>query len=888
MRKLVIGILAHVDAGKTTLSESLLYSSGKIQKLGRVDNKNAYLDTHDLEKERGITIFSKQAVFEVEDTIITLLDTPGHMDFSSEMERTLQVIDIAILVISGADGIQSHTVTLWRLLTKYRIPVFIFVNKMDQIGTDRVALMKQLKEELDDRCTDFCIEGTELFFEQLALCDETMLEQFLEHGSIDISLIKRAINKRRIYPCYFGSALKLDGVEEFLRGIIKYSLVPNYPEEFGAKVFKISRDEQGNRLTHLKITGGILRVRNSLTNGVWEEKVNQIRIYSGQKYETVTEIGAGSICVVTGLSNAKPGDGFGIEKSSYSRVIEPVLSYRALLPAGVEPQVMLPKLKQIEEEEPELQVTWDENLQEIQVQIMGEVQIEILQSMIERRFGVNVHFDEGQILYKETIVNPVEGVGHFEPLRHYAEVHLLLEPGEPGSGLVFTADCSEDVLAIHWQRLILSYLEQKIHKGVLTGSPITDMKITLVSGRAHIMHTDSGDFREATYRAVRQGLKEAESVLLEPYYAFRLEIPERLIGRAMTDIDRMQGTYKIAEHKGEMAVIVGSAPVVTIRNYHREVLAYTRGLGRLSLSFEGYKPCHNAEEVIKEIGYDSERDPENPTGSIFCAHGSSYSVDWDEVKKHMHLDSYLNPQIQQNLDMPSSVDTLDNNTLTQDDSEDFSFLERAVFANKGKRMNWNRKEVIRRRKAKSINDIHYQPKEEYLLVDGYNIIHAWPELKELVDSNLDAARTRLLDLLCSYQGIRKNNIIVVFDAYRVEGHLEEIIDYHNIHVVFTKEKQTADQFIEKFGYDHQSEYEITVATSDGLQQLISIGTGSALLSARELKQEVENALKTTIQDFQNRQRPVRMSLKDTLSQENLNKVEELKSEKMSPGKEGRK
>jgi len=591
MRRVVVGILAHVDAGKTTLSESMLYLSGKIQRLGRVDKKDAYLDTHDLERARGITIFSKQAIFEFDGTEFTLLDTPGHVDFSTEMERTLQVLDCAILVISGADGVQGHTATIWRLLSLYKVPVFLFVNKMDQPQADRQALLADLRSDLDHRCTDF---GSPDFLEQVALCDEGLMDEYLEEDTISHQTIQRAIAKRQVFPVYFGSALRVEGVEEFLEGLAQFVQPSAYPQRFGARVFKVSRDEQGSRLTHLKITGGTLRVRDAVSNGEWEEKVNQIRLYSGEKYEVVQEIGAGAVCAVVGLSRTKPGEGLGVDMGARPPVLEPVLSYRIILPAGCDARTMLAKLSELEEEDPELRIVWDEQLQEIQAQLMGDVQTEVLQSLIEQRFDVQVQFDEGRILYKETIANVVEGVGHFEPLRHYAEVHLLLEPGERGSGLEFALDCSEDLLAKNWQRLILTHLQEKTHVGVLTGSPITDLKITVAAGRAHKSHTEGGDFREATYRAVRQGLKEAQSVLLEPYYSFRLEIPEKQVGRAMSDIEKMQGVWEIASSQGQMAVLVGSAPVVNMRNYHKEVAAYTRGLGRLSLSLEGYRPCHNA------------------------------------------------------------------------------------------------------------------------------------------------------------------------------------------------------------------------------------------------------------------------------------------------------
>jgi small GTP-binding protein len=876
MQKLVLGILAHVDAGKTTLSEGLLYLSGKIGRLGRVDKKDAYLDTYELERARGITIFSKQAVFQIGETQITLLDTPGHVDFSAEMERTLRVLDYAILVISGADGVQGHTKTLWRLLDLYQIPVFLFVNKMDQSGTDKDKLMKELKKQLDDGCIEFGQVETDDFYDQLAMREELILETFLETGHVETAQIKRAITERKVFPCFFGSALKLEGVEPLMQGIVKYVQIPAFPAEFGAKLFKIARDEQGNRLTYMKITGGRLKVKDVLKNGIWEEKVNQIRIYSGQKFEAVNEIEAGSVCAVIGLSQTRPGEGLGIEQASDTPVLEPVLSYQIILPEGCDPRVMLPKLRQIEEEEPELHIAWDEELQEIKAQIMGEVQIEILQSLIQSRFGVDVAFDAGRIVYKETIVNVVEGVGHFEPLRHYAEVHLLLTPGELGSGLQFEAQCSEDVLGKSWQRLILSHLQEKAHKGVLTGSEITDLKITLVSGRAHNKHTEGGDFREAAYRAVRQGLKEARSLLLEPFYAFQLELPVKMVGRAMTDIEKMHGTCELSQTNGEMAVLVGSAPVITLRNYQQEVVAYSKGLGRLFCSLKGYAPCHNGPEVIESIGYDPERDTENPTGSVFCAHGTGFLVDWDAVKDYMHVESYL--QKKDDLSGETAqyhASSTEEKWISLDEID--QIINSTFYANRGKKSAWKRRKTALESYYEPVSTVNRQKEtqEEYLLVDGYNIIHAWPELKELVDDNMDGARMKLLDTLSNYQGIRKCQIIIVFDAYRVQGHFEEVIDYHTIHMVYTREAQTADQYIEKFAHDHQKKYNITVATSDGLQQLIIRGAGCALLSARELKVEIDGANKRINHEYQEIQRLDRNYLLDALSPEAKQQLEEL-------------
>ena len=851
MKKIVIGIVAHVDAGKTTLSECLLYLSGKIGRLGRVDNKDAYLDTDELERARGITIFSKQAVFEIGETQITLLDTPGHVDFSADMERTLQVLDYAILVISGANGVQGHTKTLWRLLQTYQIPVFLFVNKMDQDGTDKDQLMKVLKKQLDEGCIEFGQDETNDFYDQLAMCEEIMMDTFLKTGGIETSQIKKAVTERRVFPCYFGSALKLEGVEQFMQGLVKYVLIPSYPAEFGAKLFKIARDEQGNRLTYMKLTGGRLKVKDVLTNGIWKEKVNQIRIYSGRKFEAVNEVEAGSVCAVTGLGQTRQGEGLGIEEASDTPVLEPILVYVIILPEGCDPRVMLPKLRLIEDEAPELHIVWDEQLQEIQTRIMGEVQIEILHSRIQSRFGVDVAFDAGRIVYKETIAKVVEGVGHFEPLRHYAEVHLLLTPGEPGSGLRFGAKCSEDILSKSWQRLIISHLEEKEHKGVLTGSGITDMNITLVSGRAHNKHTVGGDFREATYRAVRQGLKEAVSILLEPYYDYELELPEKMVGKAMTDIEKMHGTCEISQTNGEMAVLVGSAPVVTMKNYQQEVVSYTKGLGRLFCSLKGYEPCQNAEEVIERFGYDSERDLENPTGSVFCAHGAGFLVAWDAVKDYMQVESFLQRKDDSSGETASKQASCTKERWISLEEID-QIINKTSYANQGKKSVWKSRKTTRENFCESVTYVGKEKefKEEYLLVDGYNIIYAWPELKELVDDNMESARMKLLDTLSNYQGIRECQIIVVFDGYRVQGHIEEVIDYHNIYMVFTREAQTADQYIERFAHVNQKQYSITVATSDGLEQIIIRGAGCALLSARELKAEIDRVNERSKQDYQ--------------------------------------
>lgn len=896
----MIGILAHVDAGKTTLSESMLYLSGTIRNLGRVDNKDAFLDNNEMERARGITIFSKQAMFFIDDTQITLLDTPGHVDFSAEMERTLQVLDYAILVISGADGVQGHTQTLWHLLQVYQIPVFLFINKMDQNGTNQDAILQEVRKRFGDGCIDFGQERNEEFYEQIAMCEEELLEKFLEYGEVTEECIQLAIQKRKVFPCFFGSALKLDGVESFMKGLVDYTVPRQYPESFGAKVFKITRDDSGNRLTYMKITGGTLKVRDALSNQkkltcgnesenvllagekyrkeiTWEEKVNQIRCYSGKKYEVVNEIAAGSICAVTGLTQTYPGEGLGIESVETIPILEPVLSYQIILPLGCDPRTMLPKLRQIEEEEPELHIVWEEELQEIQAQIMGEVQIEILQNIIKERFGVEVEFGTGRIVYKESIANMVEGVGHFEPLRHYAEVHLLLEPGERGSGLQFELGCSEDELERNWQRLVLTHLQEREHRGVLTGSAITDMKITLVTGRAHKKHTEGGDFREATYRAVRQGLKQAESVLLEPYYEFQLEIPEVMVGRAMTDIEKMHGICELTKSENDMAVLVGSAPVVTMKNYHKEVLAYSKGQGRLFCNLKGYEPCHNAEEIIEIIGYDSERDINHPTGSVFCAHGAGFLVPWNEVKEYMHIESVLKEKKDPTKLLQEESVSVDSREDWIDIEEIDRILSKTYYANRGNKAGWKKEKSIIQSYARTSSKTNrkWETKTEYLLVDGYNIIFAWEELRELAKDNIEGARGKLMDILCNYQGIRKCQLMLVFDAYRIQGHPTEIYDYHNIHIVYTKEAETADQYIEKFAHENCNHYNVVVATSDGLEQIIIRGQGCTLLSATDLKEEVDRAAKETLEHYQERQVEKKNFLFDTVSEESVKAIESL-------------
>ena len=864
-KQITMGILAHVDAGKTTLSEGILYTCKAIRKLGRVDHQDAFLDTNTLERNRGITIFSKQAECTLGEFGITLLDTPGHVDFSAEMERTLQVLDYGILVISGADGVQGHTETLWRLLSRYQIPVFLFINKMDQPGTDRETLLVELKEKLDTNCVDFSADQTsEDWKEQVAVCDEQVMEAYLEGEEISRVQIQKMIRERKLFPCYFGSALKLTGVKEFLEDLKLRIRESSYPESFGAKIYKITRDSQGERLSHMKITGGALKVKSVLSNGkpgergegIWQEKVNQIRIYSGEKYTMVSEVKAGTVCAVTGLTATYPGQGLGSEQASDMPVLEPVLSYRIGLPEEVNGHQALLQLRQLEEEEPLLHIVWNGTLGEIYAQVMGEVQIEILKSLIKERFGMTVTFDEGNIVYKETILEPVEGIGHFEPLRHYAEVHLLLEPGETGSGLTFATDCSEDVLDRNWQRLILTHLEEREHKGVLLGAPITDMKITLLTGRAHIKHTEGGDFRQATYRAVRQGLRKAKSQLLEPYYEFRLEVPSEQVGRSMTDIQKMLGEFDPPKTEGEMTVLTGSAPVVTMRDYQKEVISYTSGRGRLSCTLKGYYPCHNQEEVVEAVGYDPEADLENPTGSVFCAHGAGFVVNWDRVEDYMHVESGWNA--------PAGQETKPEKPVTaknwKEENEKYLATEKEleeIFERTYGPIRKLGEEPPAGRSVKGWKKSRRDPLEgygksssdykqkktpdgekEYLLVDGYNIIFAWEDLKELAAVNIDGARERLMDILCNYQGFKKSTLILVFDAYKVKGNPGSVETYHNIHVVYTKEAETADQYIEKTVHEIGRKYRVTVATSDQLEQVIILGQGGQRMSARELLEDV--------------------------------------------------
>ena len=844
-KQIVLGILAHVDSGKTTLSEAMLYRAGVTRRLGRVDHKDAFLDTDALEKARGITIFSKQALLTAGDTDITLLDTPGHVDFSTETERTLQVLDYAVLVVSGTDGVQSHTETLWRLLRRYHVPTFVFVNKMDLPGMERQELLAQLNRRLGEGFVDFGAEQADRD-EALALCDENLMDRMLDAGQLQDADLIPAIARRHVFPCWFGAALKLEGVDALLDGLDRYTRPAPALEAFGAKVFKVSQDEQGARLTWLRVTGGELKVKAQLTGEAdgesWAEKANQLRLYSGAKYTLTEAIGPGQVCAVTGLTKARPGEGLGAERDSDLPVLEPVLSYQVLLPEGADVHAALGKLHRLEEEEPQLHVVWNETLGEIHVQLMGEIQLEVLRSLLAERFGLAVEFGPGGILYKETITEPMEGVGHYEPLRHYAEVHLKLEPLPRGSGMQFAADCREEVLDKNWQRLVLTHLEEKQHLGVLTGSPLTDVKITLIAGRAHLKHTEGGDFRQATYRAVRQGLMLAKSQLLEPWYAFRLEVPAENIGRAMSDIQRMEGTFDPPESGDETAVLTGFAPVSTMRSYPMEVVSYTRGRGHLSLTLDGYRPCHNAQEVIAAIGYEPEHDLDNPADSVFCAHGAGFVVPWDQVRSHMHVDSGWGKSTrpEQEAAVPQRRAMAYRATL-EEDAELLKIFERTYGPIKRDPLAAFR--PVQKRERPDFAAEQWEIAPEYLLVDGYNIIFAWDELNALSKESLDAARHKLMDILCNYQGFQKCVLILVFDAYRVPGSPGSIEQYHNIHVVYTKEAETADMFIERVTHEIGRNRRVRVATSDGMEQIIILGHGALRVSARMFHEEVQNVEK---------------------------------------------
>ena len=835
MKKTVIGILAHVDAGKTTLSEALLYTAGQLKKLGRVDNKSAFLDNYELERRRGITIFSKQAVLRTENTEITLLDTPGHIDFSSEAERTLQVQDYAVLVISARDGVQPHTETLWRLLLRYNVPVFIFVNKMDLEGSDKNRVLAELKKHLSENCADFTASDDEIC-ENAAFCNEKLMEKYIEEGSLSDEEIAKAIRERNIFPCWFGSALKLDGVAEFIEGLEKYTLQTEYRPEFGARVFKIARDPQGNRLTYMKITGGSLKARSIVSympkgsEEQIEEKVNMLRIYSGEKFESSDTVQAGGICAVLGLSATYPGQGIGFEKELLKPMLEPVLTYRVILPKDISSVEFLPKLKQIEEEDPQLLVS-SNAAGEIYVHLMGEIQAEVLKSLVEDRIGVSVDFDSGSVIYKETVAAPVEGVGHFEPLRHYAEVHLLIEPGEPESGITVNSLCREEVLGKNWQRLILTHILEKTHSGVLIGAPLADVKITLVAGRAHIKHTEGGDFRQATYRALRQGLMKAKNVLLEPYYAFRLEIPAEQLGRAINDIRIMDGKISSPESNGITAVINGRAPVSEMRSYAKDVMAYTKGKGKLSLFSDGYAPCHNAEKVIDAAKYNPESDIANTPDSVFCSHGAGINVKWYDVEKYMHVTSGMAVETGDKIPSMPNPRLLKRN-LNIDDKELEAIMEREFGP------------IRRRQYSEAVLDTPKtahaaERKKEYIIVDGYNLIFAWDGLAALAKDNFDAARHILTDILCNYRGYTKCELVLVFDGYKVKGNAGEKSDYNGIHLVFTKENETGDMYIEKLVEEVGKNYSVRVVTSDNLIQVSALRAGVLRMPAREFIKEIE-------------------------------------------------
>ena len=914
MKRLVVGVLAHVDSGKTTLSEALLYRAGSIRKLGRVDHRDAFLDTDALEKARGITIFAKQAVLTLpagtvtgtplEETQITLLDTPGHVDFSAEAERTLQVLDYAVLVISGTDGIQSHTMTLWRLLERYHVPTFIYVNKMDLPGADKALRLRELRGRFGDGCVDFTpTVPAEERAEALGVCSEPLMEAVLATGTVPQADLITAITRRQVFPCYFGAALRLDGIDDLLNGLQRDTRMPPDAGSFGARIFKIGADESGARMTYLKVTDGVLKVKSNLVSRPdarveFEEKADQLRVYSGSKYRLVSEAPAGTVCAVLGPTKTYPGQGLGVQPDARQPMLEPVLNYRVELPEGCDVHRMLQNFRQLEEEDPMLRVVWNEEAGEIQVQLMGEVQTEILQSLVKERFDVDISFGSGNIVYKETIKNTVEGVGHFEPLRHYAEVHLILEPGEPGSGISIDTICSEDVLDKNWQRLILTHVLEREHRGVLTGSVLTDVKITLASGRAHLKHTEGGDFRQAVYRAIRQGLMQAENVLLEPYYAFRLEIPSEMTGRALTDIQRMNGEFDGPETEDDMAVITGSAPVSEMQDYQREVTTYSRGRGKLFCTLKGYFPCHNQDEVVEAIGYDPERDVENPTGSVFCAHGAGYNVPWQEVPEHMHIEAQLPKILEERKRLAGETEkSLDETVPVNLRKEKSGSAEAAARGGRhyarNAREDRELEEIFIRTYGRVERKADRLPKtvtagktpkakkdeegvQEYLLVDGYNVIFAWDDLKELAKENIEAARNKLMDVLCNYQGFKNYPLILVFDAYKVEGEAMEIFKYHNIHVVYTKEAETADMYIEKVVHEVGRKYHVTVVTSDGVEQVITQGQGGTIISSREFLEEVKIVNRQIQEEWELHKESAKNYLFDHMDRELAGHMEEVR------------
>lgn len=830
-------LLAHVDAGKTTLSEALLYESGVIRTRGRVDHKDAFLDTSPLERERGITIFSKQACFSYGNMDVTMLDTPGHVDFSSEMERTLQVIDYAVLIISGTDGVQGHTETVWKLLQKYRIPTFFFVNKMDLPGADKAAVLKELQAKLSPYCVDFT-EEEELLCENVAMCEETLLETYLEEGTFDLKKeVRRLVSGTLLYPCYFGSALQNEGVEALLEGLESYTKMPEYQKEFAGKVYKITRDDAGQRLTHMKLTGGELKLRDEI-EGIG--KVNEIRVYSGEKYTLQQEVKAGDICAVPGFTDTYAGQGVGKEADFCANQLAPVCNYQILLPEGTEKAIAWRQLKQLEEEDPNLHLSWQAQTREIFIQPMGEVQLEVIKRMVSERYGMDIAFGSATILYRETIEDTVIGMGHFEPLRHYAEVHLKMEPLPRGSGLQFVTECSEDELDLNWQRLILTHLGEKEFTGVLTGSPITDIKFTLIAGRAHLKHTEGGDFRQATYRAVRQGLRQAKSRLLEPMYQFRMEVPMEQIGRVMSDVGKMHGTFRQQPDDGEMSAIEGICPVASMAGYGTEFAAFTKGRGRMTLSFCGYEPCHNESEVVKNCKYDPDADVENTADSVFCAHGSGFVVPWNEVAKHVHVDTSIKKRQPVKASTAVPKEPSKKNSKMSEEKELQAIFER-TFGPVKTRVETPAKKVIKAEPGKTKTK-EYKPvyEEEYLLVDGYNIIFAWDELKALAAENLEGARTKLMEIMCNYQGFCGCHLILVFDAYKVKGNPGSVEQFHNISVVYTKEAETADMYIEKTTKEIARKKRVRVATSDGMEQIIILGHGATRISARAFQEEVKH------------------------------------------------
>lgn len=825
-RRVVIGITAHVDAGKTTLAEAMLYRTGQLRKLGRVDHGSAAMDSHLLERERGITIFLSQAELPLGDMEVTLLDTPGHVDFSAEMERTLSVLDYAILVISGVDGVQAHTRTLWRLLELYRVPTFLFVTKMDFGRRDRDGLMESLRHELGEGCVDFTPAARDRRMEQLATCREDALEAYLDTGMVPEELVRQLVRQRLVFPCWFGSGLKLEGIDEFLEGLARYVEPPAYPAAFSARVFKISHDAQGKRLTHLKVTGGTLRVRDAISYGGRQEKAAQLRIYTGGRFRPVDQVPAGGVCAVQGLTATCGGQGLGAEESGIRPVLEPVMRYRVALPPDCDSRTLLPQLRQLEEEDPQLRFTARDG--ELHVSLMGRVQAEILRSLVAQRFGVEVELDRGRVLYKETIDAPVEGVGHYEPLRHYAEVHLLLEPLPQGSGLVLASRCPEDDLDRSWQRLIMTHLREKTHLGVLTGSPVTDMKITLMSGRAHIKHTEGGDFRQATYRAVRQGLMQARSRLLEPYYAFRLEVPPEQLGRAISDVRLRSGSFDAPEEAGDMTLLRGRVPVTEFDDYAQEVASYTGGRGRLSLEPAGYGPCHNPDAVIAAADYDPEADLENTPDSVFCAHGGGFPVKWNRVAEYMHLPGCLEKPRDEEAPARRRCIRLDDAELEAIMAREFGPVRRPLYRAPEKR------ETLPDTGLREIG-------QRYYVVDGYNVIFDWDELHALADRDLSAARERLMDTLCGWAAFTHTQVVLVFDGYKVPGSLGEKLDYRGIHVVYTKERETGDMYIERFLQQVGKNDHVRVVTSDGLIQLSAVRTGVMRMSSAEFGRQVAEA-----------------------------------------------